>query len=356
MKNFLWLLVIPLTTSLWGEEPDYVSPSPTFQGPTHNREPQVIINNCPLAKINGKVISLIDVVKKMDLFLYEYDPNMRLSPPEKVQYYMSRWEETLEEMICNELIELDAAQKEIEISDGEVREELEERFGPNIMTNLDKVNLHYEEARELIRSELLIRQMMWFKVHSRVLQTVTPQVIKEAYQDYLEKNPPVETWTYQVFSVRGKNEEACKQVAKEAYALLTSGENSLEDVSQTLKEGHQDVTITLSDELTGETPNISQQHFQVLKNLATHSYSEPVSQVSRFDKSTVSRVFYLDSIEEKLPSDFHSMHEPLKNQLLNTVAEKEKTNYFSRLKKRYGFDKVSPRMPLSDDYQPFALH
>ena len=54
---------------------------------------------------------------------------MKLSTTEKAQFYMGRWDETLEEMICNELLILDAAQKEIEVSDGEVRQELEDRFG-----------------------------------------------------------------------------------------------------------------------------------------------------------------------------------------------------------------------------------
>jgi len=235
IKKILWLLFLPLLTALSGEEPVYTQQTSTFQGPSNNRDPQIIINNRPLAKINGKIISLIDVIKKMDLFLYEYDPNLKVSTSEKAQYYTARWNETLEDMICNELILLDAKQKEIEVSDGEVREELENRFGPNTMSNLDQVGLTYEEARDWIRNEIILRQMTWYKVHSKVLQTVTPQVIKEAYQAYLEKNPPVENWTYRVFSVRGKEQKVCEDLAQKAYTLLKSKEKSLDEVIQDFK-------------------------------------------------------------------------------------------------------------------------
>ena len=124
MKMLLCLLLLPFCLSLTADE--YSPATPSFSGTSNQREPQIIINNTPLAKINGKIISLIDVVKKMDLFLYEYDPNLKLSAAEKVQFYMGRWSETLEEMICNELVLLDAQQKETKVSDGEVREELEE--------------------------------------------------------------------------------------------------------------------------------------------------------------------------------------------------------------------------------------
>ena len=156
--------------------------------------------------------------------------------------------------------------------------------------------------------------------------------------------------------IDGKDQDACEALAKHAYTLLSANEKTLEEVAAELKEQNQEITITVSDELSGDTPNISKQHYEVIKDLGTHSFSEPVSQVSRFDKSTVSRVFYLDNLVEKLPSDFDTMHEPLKNKLLHETADKEKDRYYHGLKKRYGFDKVSPRMPLSSDYQPFTVY
>ncbi len=89
----------------------------SFNPPSH--EPCLVINNRPLGKINGKVISLYDVIKKMNLFLFEYYPDYKPSSVERYQFYMNRWETTLDDMINNELILLDAAQKEIKVSDGQ---------------------------------------------------------------------------------------------------------------------------------------------------------------------------------------------------------------------------------------------
>lgn len=352
--KLLHLFFISFLVALSSEE--YSLSTSSFQGPSNIRKPQIMINNHPLAKVNGKTISLIDVVKKMDIFLYDYDPNIELSITDKVQFYISRWEETLEEMICNELVILDAKQKEIEANDGEIREELEQRFGPNIVASLDQLGLSYNEASEWIRSELMIRQMMWYKVHSKVLQIITPQVIKDAYQNYLEKNPPVKHWTYRVLTVRGTDKNACEELTNRAYDMLSNRKKTLEEVQKKLKEKNTLVTITLSDELSGDTPNISKQHYEAIKNLSVHTFSTPVSQLSRFDKSVVSRIFYLDSFQEKLPASFDDMHDRLKNKLLNETADKEKNLYFNSLKKRYGFDKVSPRMPIADDYQPFMIY
>jgi len=351
MKKFLFLSLIFLSTFCAANE----TPS-SFNPKERALEPQIITNNRPLAKINGKVISLVDVIKKMDLFLYEYDPNMKLSAPEKVQFYMSRWEDMLDEMVCNELVLLDAKQKEIEVTDGEVREEIENRFGPHILPNLEALGFTIEEAEDWIRNEQTLRQMMWYKVHSKVLQSVTPQVIKEAYQAYAEQNPPTDNWTYRVLSVRGKEQNICEEVAREAYSLLVEKGKDLESVTHELQENHEGITLAVTEDLSADSTTISTQHLQGIKDLDTQAYSKPVSQISRFDKSHVARIFYLDSHSLKLPSEFDAMHEPIKNKLLNELAEKERDNYFLHLKKRYGIEKEGARLPLPKDYQPFVIY
>ncbi|MDJ0651549.1 MAG: SurA N-terminal domain-containing protein [Simkaniaceae bacterium] len=329
---------------------DYETEQPS-QGPSS--QSGLMINNRPLAKINGKVISLYDVVKKMDLFLFEYYPHLNLSPVEKYQFYLIRWQPTLDDMIHDELILLDAQQKEIKISDGEVREKLEERFGPNIMSNLHKMNYDYEEARAMIRQELTIQQLIGIKVHSKVFQTTTPQVIKMAYEKYLQENPPKEEWKYQVLSIRGKDEEQCAGVAKRAYNLLKKEEQPIEKLPSMLEETG--VTISLSDDYSGGPQKLSKMHFDVIKALSPHSYSLPVSQVSRSDNSTVMRIFYLKEIIENLPETFEQMHDKLKNDLLYETSDKEKAAYIQSLKKRFGYENYNPKCELSEDYQPFAM-
>ncbi len=341
-------LLSPLCAEMAIDAPSFID-----QTSAASKEPRLMINNRPLAKINRKVISLYDVVKRMDLFLYDYYPDYTPSTPEKYQFYMSRWQATLDDMVADELVLLDAEQKEIKVSDGEVREGLEERFGPNIMSNLDKVNLQYEEAREIIRNELTTQQLIGMKVHAKTFQVITPQVIKAAYDDYLERNPPEDEWKYQVLSIRGKDKEICETIAKNAYTLLEDHSRSLESVVEELDgEG---ISVSVSDNYSGATPQISKLHFDVIKALTPDTYSPPVSQVSRFDNSNVVRIFYLKDMVRNLPEGFDEMHDKLKNELLFEMSDKEKTSYIKALKVRFGYEMDDPKFELPEDYRPFVI-
>ncbi|MEM8728186.1 MAG: hypothetical protein AAGE99_05770 [Chlamydiota bacterium] len=317
-------------------------------------QPDLMIHNLPLARINKKVISLYDVVKKMDLFLFEHYPNLNdLSPMEKYQFYMNRWEPTLNDMIDDELIFLDAQDKEIKISDGEVREALEERFGPKIMSNLHRVNYDYEEARTMIRQELTVQQLVGMKVHSKAFQATTPQAIKMAYEKYLDKNPSREEWRYRVLSIRGKDQERCKDIAEKGYNLLKEEGQPIEKLPSMLEEDG--VTVSLSDDYNGKSDKLSKMHFDVIKALPPNSYSPPVLQVSRYDNSAVMRIFYLKDIVKNLPETFEQMHDRLKNKLLHETSDKEKAVYVQSLQKRFGYENHSPKFELPEDYQPFVL-
>ena len=256
-------------------------------------------------------------------------------------------------MIADELILMDAAQKEIKISDGEVREALQERFGPNIRANLDKVNLEYEEAREMIRSDLTVNQLLGMKVHVKAFHMVTPELIKKAYDDYVADHPPQEQWKYQVLSIRGTNQALCDALAQKAYEALQERTQSLEAVAETLEgEG---VTITVSEDYTGASQKISKAHFNAIQALTPGSISHPVSQVSRYDQSTVLRIFHLKEMTKSFPETLGEMHDKLKNQLLFKTSDMEKKHYIEGLKKRFGYAAHDPKFSLPEDYHPFLL-
>ena len=318
-------------------------------------EPNLFINNRPLAKINGKVITLADVIKNMDLFLFDYDPNLKLESREKHQFYESRWQNTLEDLIGNELILLDAEKKEIKVADGDVREALEERFGPNVMKSLDKVNLSYEEARSIIRSELTVQQLIGMKVHAKAFQTVTPKVIKSAYQDYVEKNPPEETVSYKILSIRGKDQKKCEELGQTIYNFLNETKLSMDEAVNALTFNEEDVTIAVSEEYKGETSKLSTRYCDILQPLMPNTFSKPVSQVSRVNNETVVRVFHLKDKDLALPSSFKDMHNPIKNELLHKTSNREKEVYINLLKKQFGYEDFDPKFELPKDYNPFLL-
>ncbi len=314
------------------------------------------INNRPLAKINDEVISLLDVVKKMDAFLYEYHSDKPLSTLEKAQFYQKNWKQMLEEMICNEFVLLDAKEKGVQIETGQIHEELEERFGPHTAFTLDRIGLSFKEAYDWIRKENIIRQMMWHKVQVKALQGITPQLIKKAYQTYLESHPPTHNWTYQVLSIQGVDKKVCDELAAQAYQILSSKTKEIEEVAADLKKTNQEVTVSLNKKCSLETSTLSKQHYEVIKDLVVHTFSKPILQINRKDQKNVTRIFYLDDRTEIPPSSFEEVYDSLQNKLFQELLQKEKKVYFNSLKNRYGFDKTNPQIILSEDYEPFFVY
>ena len=124
-----------------------------------NYPENIIINNRILLKINGKAITVIDVVRKMDLLFYRQYENLASSAIARYQFYNTGWRTVLGMVIDDYLIMADAEEKQIKVNDGEVREELQRLFGPDVVLNVDKLGMTLEEAFELIKTELIVQRM-----------------------------------------------------------------------------------------------------------------------------------------------------------------------------------------------------
>ncbi|MEM7175104.1 MAG: hypothetical protein AAF443_04145 [Chlamydiota bacterium] len=361
MKKFLIIPLIFLSI-IWADTPSQLAES-TLRAPqnfTAMKQPQLTINNRTLAKINGKVISLIDVIKRMDLDLFHYDPNYNPSPIEKYQYYLSRWQIKLDNMIADELILLDVERKkeekrEIEISDGKVREELENRFGPNVMGNLEKVHLSYDEAFTLLKSELTIRELTGLNAQARAVQKATPALIYEAYQKYLADNPPEDIYNYQFLSIRSPDPALSEEIAARAAQFLEQSPETLQEVADHLSTLENKATITISDVPPTQGSDLSDQHRSVLESLNLKAFSTPIPQTSRRSKTPVFRIFHLKEHTQNQPQSFAEMQYPLKVQLMEEEYDKQMQIYIKALKSKFSYDRHDPKYPLPENYQPFVL-
>jgi len=352
MKFFLFLCFICLVfgTHLEG----------VLRGLTAQEEPQeLIVYNRILVKVNNKTISVIDVMKKMDLFLQRYYPQFMQSKAARFQYYSSQWSDTLAQIIDQELMLADAEHLELKVSDADVREEMLDRFGPAIIQTLDQIGMTYEEARKMVFAEMVVQRVMWYRVNSKAINSVHPQHIKEAYKKYCEKNPALEEWEYQVLSIRSTNQEAGESLAKKAEDLLLSAAYpDLLSVSEQIKSEsieESSMTITLSPELKTDERTIAQSHRDALKTLEPKSFSPPIAQVSRIDQSTVYRIFYLKSHSKQEIPPFEKIGEELKDELLQAAAARENIQYIAKLRERLGYDEKHMIESLPPDFQPFAL-
>lgn len=303
----------------------YAVDDPTAASLQQQEEPEnLIVYNRILAKVNGKTLSVIDVMKRMDMFLQKHYPHLVNSKVARFQFYSGQWRDYLSQMIDQELMLADAEHLEVKITDAEVREEILNRFGPNTMPILDKMGLTYEEAKTMIHDEMIVQRMMWFRVNSKVLSRINSIDVKEAYKQYCAKNPELEEWQYQVLSIRSPQKEASEQLAKRAFDLLQSN-LELTAVSEKLTAPEETITVTLSPDMQADEKSVSESHKEVLKTLAENSFSAPIAQVSRIDNSVVYRIFYLKKHSRKILPSFEKIAEELKEQLLQSRQQRKRS-------------------------------
>ncbi len=328
------------------------SSPPAFE---HEEPHEIVVYNRILAKVNEKTISVIDVMKKMDLFLQKFYPQFIGSKMARFQFYSSQWREYLTQMIDQELMLVDAEKLEVKVTEAEVREEMLTRFGPNIMPILDELGLTYDEARQMIQEDMLMQRMIWFRVNSKALGKVKSVDIKEAYRQFCEKNPELEEWLYQVLSIRSPDREASGAVASRAFELLQSKLDIAAVCDEIKPVQEETLSVTLTPEMRADEKSVSSQHKEVLKTLSENAFSSPIAQVSRADNSTVYRIFYLKKHSKKVIPPFTKVAEQIKDQLLQEAALKENTQYLTKLRDRLGYDEKHMVETLPKDFQPFAI-
>jgi len=345
-----WFFICCMGSSyvLWSDTPS----------PFVSESPQLIVHNRVLALVNDKTITVLDVMKEMDLFLQQHYPEQASEAAARFQFYSAQWKNILEQMIDNELILADAKQVDLKISDAEIREQMFQRFGSNLMPTLDRLGLSYEEARQIVYTENVVEKMIWYRVHNNVLQNVGPQDVKAAYLQLSSETSEEETWTYQVVSFRSSCEKNGRIAAEQAHRLLQTGEIPFSSIDTWLAEfkasqqpSQETVSASLSQEYTLSSKQISSEHKQVLLSMQPGAFSAPIQQISRKDQQATFRIFFLKEHIEGTPPDFHSVAPTLHEKLLQNAMSKRSTLYKQKLRQRFGFMQDSSLA----EFQPFSL-
>lgn len=319
-----------------------------------SQAPKISMQNTILAKVNGTTISMMDVKKKMDLLFHQSYPQLADSNQARFQFYEVSWRRVLMELIDHELILADAGEKEVKLTDGEVREEMESRFGPNVMLTLDKIGVTYDETWKMVRKDLLVQRMSWWFIQARAMQNITPQDIRQAYRLYLKENPAYQEWTYRVISIRADQPE--EALSQEIHRFLLNHGQSPELLADELKKLEAPgVSIQLSQEYIAADKDLSDAHRAALAALSPGNYSVPSFQMSRVDKKAVYRIFYLVGKSDHPAPSFESLSNQLRNDLLQKAVAQESSHYIQKLRKHYGFDETHLKQTVPDDLHPFSL-
>jgi hypothetical protein len=332
MYKYLLFAILPLLAQM----------PPADFGETNKK---IAVQNGILAKVNETTISMLDVKKRMDLFFHQHYSNLSHSNGARYQFYEKSWRPVLMEMIDNELIIADAIEKEVKVADSEIRETMENRFGPNVLSTLDLIGLTYDEAWKLLRNELIVQRMSWWFVQSKAIESVTPQSIRQAYRSYLEEHPAHKDLEYRIVSVRGEDLET---LAGKVHQILSTTDKSPELLEL-------DTAAQVSAQYSATDLEISESHRAALAELEAGQYSQPILQKSRADNKEIARIFYLVSKTDHPAPPFQELSSTLRNELTQKAMAQHSLNYVQKLRKHYGFDSGYLNEALPLDMHPFSL-
>lgn len=315
---------------------------------------QIFINNRVLAKVNGNAISVIDIMKKMDMLFYKQFPQYASSIEARFQFYQLSWKRILKDLIDKELVLAEAAEFDIKVSNGDVRQEMETLFGPNIILNLDKVGLTYDEAWKMIQGDLIIRRVLGYRANAKALRKITPDVVRHAYHEFAKENVNAEQWKYTFISIRDPDPSTGEKIANSIYKHLTEDAVSLSDLPAKLKEMDLPATtkVNVSEEFHHGEQELSPAYREVLSQMGERTYGKPVAQKSR-DQTTVYRIFYLKEMIPAGAVPFFEMENKLREQLLDKALDEETTAYLTKLRQHFDVQEIQESLPA--DFQPFIL-
>ncbi|MEX1013262.1 MAG: peptidyl-prolyl cis-trans isomerase [Waddliaceae bacterium] len=325
--------------------------------PWSDSKPHILINNRILAQVNGKPITVMDVVKKMDMHFYQRFPQYSSFEDARYQFYMANWKPILKELIEKELILEDAKQMKVNASTGEVRKELEKLFGPHIIDNLEKAGLTYADAIKMIKDDMILKKIIGFRVNARAVRQITPLMLWNEYQEFAEKNISPAQWTYHVITVNNENGDFAERSAKNLYNELVTANVSFETLNSWIESSKGQFgssTISLSSALTQNENELSDNYRPILTTLQPRTFSPPTEHESRTRQSKVYRIFYISDYNAGGAPTFEEVEIKLKERLIGKAVEKETKEYLQKLRTHHEISEDVDSLYPSE-FQPFFL-
>lgn len=345
--SFLALLISPLSLFCTPPIPAALLNEPDLLIQMHNRI---------LTRVLDKPITVADVMKKMDINFYRQFPQYAQSKQARFQYYQAHWKNTFSDLIDKELILHDAEANKIPPPTNEVREELENTFGPNVMANLEKVGLSYEEAAKNIEEEIMLRRMLLYRAHVKAMRSVTPQMLRTTYQEKKEEFIQPSEWSYRVISIRDKDEKKTQYAVEEVLKLLKN--HSLDELEAAIQSEvplSPTTSVKITELVTQQEKEISPGYKEVLDTLSPGQYSHAIEQLDR-KQNKFFRIFYLQGRTLTTMKTFQEMAGPIKNYLIDQKVNIETEKYITDLKKKFGVDTQKILSSLPEGFEPFTIH
>ena len=334
MRRCLLILVMGMTF-LHGAE---LSPS----------KKTIAIENRVLSTVRGQIITVVDVMKKLDMLFYQQFPQYRGSIEAKFEFYTTNWRRIFEDLVDRQLVLAWAEDREYHVSNGELREELEQMFGPNVMMNLYEAGLSVHEVQEMMRADILMRRVIGFYVRMPVMSAITPEVIRVEYARQYEEAKKRTMWAWKSVTICAKEGDCSKGVAQKIAGELKK--TSPEQIKLPEK-----IELFSSETFHSKNEELASSLQELFQNLPEGSYSEPVEFVSRSSSAKSWRCYLVEKKEHETLPSFSQLEEVLREHLAAPEVEEKSKEFFTNLRKQYHVQQF-----FSSDkivaFEPFALH
>ncbi len=311
----------------------------------------VIVDNKVLATVRGQVITVVDVMKKLDMIFYQQFPQYRGSSEARFEFYRTNWRRVLEELVDRHLIVVMAEEKGFQITNGDIRQELEEMFGPNVMMNLYEAGLSMHEVHEMMKADILLRRVLSFYVRNPVFASITPEVVKQAYTEKSKELKGQASWVWRSVTIRAKEKDCPQEVASKVWIWLEKEHLPLEAVTSKLPSG---IELVVSQPFHSEKKELAPNLRTVFQSLSVGSYSAPVAFTSKADAHQGWRCYIADEEKEGAVPSFAEMEQRVREELAGPEIEKRTKSFFDDLRKQYNVKQsVASEEWLA--FEPFQL-
>lgn len=335
LKLLAILPLLLLTTVLLADAADEHAHFTSLPTLPHVREASIEVHNRILWSHRGSLITVMDVVKKMDQVWLRQPHVQKASIQDQFEFYQQSWRMALQDLIDNELIYQDALdhQHQMQVTDAEAKDEIIRVFGTSYLTRLDELGYTLPYAIASAKKDLLINRMVYLKVHYGARSAITPQAIAKAYFESVKSQPETDLWEYFVFTVKGPSEQSLN-FAKLVYSKLQAASKSIEELAQEIKqECPSDVKFNSSKAIEQTSEKINQKYLQALKNLSIGQVSEPIEFRADAHTSTY-RLILLQSKQHHTPPSFAQLQKSIEDQLRMQYVANESQRYISKLRKQ----------------------
>ncbi len=309
-------------------------------------------------RVHGRSISILDLQHKLDVVFYRDFPQYANEVEARCMFYQMHWRTVLQDMIDAELILSDAEDKKVEISDGDIREELEAMFGPNVLANLDQLGMTFEEAKDFVRKDLTVKRMLAILVRSKAMQQVTPTTVRQAYREYLEATSKKALWKYQVMTLQADTADDHEPLATTLNALFDGSKGGFSTLitaleSEPLKEVFPSFRVSSTYERTEE--DLAATYRGILSAIPVGGYSEPIETIDPKNGALSYKIFHLVNHEEPEYLPLDRAEPKLREFLLAKGVEKGTREYLEKLRRQYGISETYIAEIFPKDFEPFVL-